>query len=245
MNDPINSLLERYLINGGLMMTPLVLCSFLAVGYAMQGMIRLRRKRVMPPDLLAQARLASTPVARRSFIMSMRGASSPLGRSVWFALKDFIARDEAPDLAEVDALVEDATAQAADEMLDALGGLGTIYTVAPLLGLLGTVHGMIETFYHFGVSNEKSITALGGYISQALIATLWGLGIAIPTYMAMQWLQGKIRRYERMGLPVAARELIVTLYATSEEVAADGASPVGTFTAASRRSSETRPQAQA
>jgi biopolymer transport protein ExbB/TolQ len=199
----------------------------------------------MPPELLAQARLASTPVARRSFIMSMRGAASPLGRSVWFALKDFIVQDEAPNLAEVDALVEDATAQAADEMHDALGGLGTIYTVAPLLGLLGTVHGMIETFYHFGASNEKSITALGGYISQALIATLWGLGIAIPTYMAMQWLQGKIRRYERTELPVAAREMIVTLYASAAEVSEESAPPIGTFTAANRRSSEPRSRAQA
>jgi biopolymer transport protein ExbB len=212
-----DTLLDQYVLNGGILMAPLILCSLLAVGYTLQGLFRLRRRRVMPAVLLTQARQVSSTAARRAFILSLRGNDSPLGRAVWFALKDFAAQDRAPDPAEVDALIEEAAARAADEMYDGVGPLATIYTIAPLLGLLGTILGMIQTFYEFGVRGEKSLAALSIGIQEALITTLWGLGIAIPTYLAVQWLEGRIRRYERHALPIAAREVIVSLSAFAPE----------------------------
>jgi biopolymer transport protein ExbB len=218
----MDTLLDKYVINGGVMMTPLIVCSLLTVGFAFQGVIRLRRRRLLPPAMLAKARQAGTMATRRPFIQSLRDSPSPLGRAVWYALKDYAARERVPDQQEIDGLVEEATAQAVDEMYDKLGLLNTIYTIAPLLGLMGTILGMMKTFYDFGVRQEKSIEILSVGIQEALVTTLWGLGIAIVAFSAVQWFQSRIRRYEREELPLAARQIIVWLYSPAPEPDPDG-----------------------
>jgi biopolymer transport protein ExbB len=213
----MENLFDRWVLSGGIMMVPLILCSLLTVGFMLQWVIRLSRRRLVPPALLAQARQAGNAASRRPFILSLRDSPSPLGRGVWYALKDFAGRDRSPDLAEVDALVEEATAQTVDDLYDRLGMLTSIYTIAPLLGLMGTILGMMKTFTDFGVRQEKSIEVLSVGIQEALVTTLWGLGIAIVAFLAAQWCQSRIRRYERQDLPVALRQIVVWLYAPAPE----------------------------
>jgi biopolymer transport protein ExbB/TolQ len=149
--------------------------------------------------------------------MEMRRHPSPLARAVWFALKDCISQGRAPHLREVDAMVEEGTQLACDEMYDGLGLLNTIYTLAPLLGLMGTILGMMKAFSNFGMQERKSIELLSVGIEEALVTTLWGLSIAVLAFIASQWFQSKIRIYERFDLGAAAREVIVLLYGPTPE----------------------------
>ena len=114
--------------------------------------------------------------------------------------------------------MDEATARAVDEMYDGVVMLSTIYTITPLLGLLGTILGLRTTFYDFAIRQEKSISALSVGIQEALITTMWGLFIAVPAYVAVQWLQSIIRRYERRELPAAVREALVTIYSDPNPV---------------------------
>lgn len=209
---PTQTLLERYVIDGGIMMVPLLLCSLLTIAFTLQGAVRLRRSRVMPPQLLKQARQSNSPITRRPFVQSLRTKPSPLARSCWFALKDIIGQERTPEPRELDALVDDSAALAADEMYDGLNLLTTVYTISPLLGLMGTILGMMKAFFDFGVRQEKSLEVLAVGIQEALVTTLWGIGIAITAFAAVQWLSARIRRYERFELPTATREVLVSLF---------------------------------
>jgi biopolymer transport protein ExbB len=75
-----------------------------------------------------------------------------------------------------------------------LGLMGTIATIAPLLGLLGTVFGMIEAFTVIAVQGAGTPATLGGGISEALITTAAGLSVAIPTILLHKYLTSRVER---------------------------------------------------
>ena len=72
--------------------------------------------------------------------------------------------------------MDQAIVQVSDQMSDSLGMLSTLYTVSPLLGIMGTMLGMMNTFYEFGVRGQKSVDILTIGIQEALVTSLWGLG---------------------------------------------------------------------
>ncbi len=206
-----NTLLEKYVLDGGPMMFILLPLSLLMLGAVLQGMIRLRRGRVLPRRLV---RAAAAAPARHEFIASLAGDPSPLGRVIHQVLRD--RPDQDPSAAELAA----ASADAADDLHDGLGVLATIYTIAPLLGLMGTILGMMDAFYQFTqLAGEQTVGRLSEGIQQALVTTLWGLGIAIPAYVAARWLEGIIRRYERDGLPREAARVLDALGEPADEPA--------------------------
>ncbi|MCL5271317.1 MAG: MotA/TolQ/ExbB proton channel family protein [bacterium] len=208
-----DSLLNKYVLSGGPLMWVLVPCSLLAMGSILQCAIRLRRSRVMGGALNRQARQARTDRQRQEFIEKLSGKANPLARCSWLTFKNFNPAGGHPPRYALEARLDEAAAEVAVEMQDGLGMLATLYTVAPLLGLLGTIHGMIMTFYKFGVQGDKSVESLAVGIQYALVTTLWGLSIAIPVYVAAQWLQGRIHRYERRLLPDAVRDMADALWA--------------------------------
>ncbi len=216
-----NSLFQRYVIEGGPVMYALVPLSLIMLGAVLQGAIRLRSARVMPARLIKQAR-AVDAAGRRQFLRELADDPSPLGRVVWLTLKDHLRQEELPPWEELAPELAEATAEVSDEMHDGIGLLGTIYTVAPLLGLLGTILGMMNAFYRFAqVAAEQTVARLSEGIEQALVTTMWGLAIAIPAFVAAQALQGWIRRYERIHLPKAAQRLIESIYRPTAGEAAD------------------------
>ncbi|MCE5230912.1 MotA/TolQ/ExbB proton channel family protein [bacterium] len=212
-----NTLLQRYVIEGGPVMYVLVPLSLLMLGAVLQSAIRLRSARVMPRRLMKKAG-ALTPAERIGFIKSLASDPSPLGQIVWLTLKDRLHNSDAPDWDELSPVLSNVTADVTDEMYDSVNLLETIYTVGPLLGLLGTILGMKQTFFRFSLSGaDQTVSHLSVGIQQALVTTLWGIAVAIPSYTAAHVFHGWIRRHERDNLPKAAADLIDQIYASSAE----------------------------
>lgn len=215
-----NSLLQRYVIEGGPVMFALVPLSLIMMGAVLQGAIRLRRSRVLPARLIKKAKTLA-PAERADFIKSLADDPSPLGQVVWLALKDHLHSSEPPNWEELAPVITAATADVADEMYDSVSFLEAIYTIGPLLGLLGTILGMKQTFFRFSQEAEQTVSHLSVGIQQALVATFWGIAVAIPSYTAAHILQARIRRHERVDLPKVATLLIESLYSNEETVAAE------------------------
>lgn len=88
--------------------------------------------------------------------------------------------------------IEQAAAQVVHDMERYLNTLGTIAAITPLLGLLGTVVGMIRVFSEIMLQGTGNANALAGGISEALISTAAGLSVAIPTYMFYRYFTRKV-----------------------------------------------------
>ena len=172
---------------GGVLIWPILACSVVAVAIIVERFLSLKRGAVTPPNLLDQAyRLAGRADLSGEVIFEVQ-RRSPLGKILAAGL---INRNE-PRFVMKDA-IEDAGRHVVHDLERYLNTLGTIAAVTPLLGLLGTVFGMIKVFSAitaFGVGNP---TVLAGGIAEALITTAAGLSVGIPTLMFHRYFRGRI-----------------------------------------------------
>jgi biopolymer transport protein ExbB len=114
-------------------------------------------------------------------------ASSPLGRILAAGLMN---RNATRDIMK--EAIEDTGRHVVHELERYLNTLGTIAAISPLLGLLGTVIGMIQVFSAITTQGVGNPAALAGGISQALITTAAGMSVAIPALMAYRYFRGKV-----------------------------------------------------
>lgn len=180
-------------LNGGPVMIPIALCSIVALAYATERSLRLRdgslgsnrfRKRLVDTF--------QTTGPKGALELCEREPSS-LGRVIGAGLRRF----GAPFL-EVEKAVEDAGQREVKRLTANLKPLVVVGMIAPLLGLLGTVWGMIEAFSNIALQDglgKPELLASG--ISQALITTAAGLAVAIPTQAAYFWFKSRIDRFVR------------------------------------------------
>ena len=148
----------------------------------------LRRGRVVPGDLVAQVWKAYRQrQLSNSYIANIRDGS-PLGRIIAAGL---INRNYSRDVMK--EAIEEIGHQVVHELERYLNTLGTIASITPLLGLLGTVIGMIKVFSAITVAGVGNPTVLAGGISEALITTAAGLSVAIPSLMFHRYLSGRVR----------------------------------------------------
>lgn len=177
---------------GGWLMLPIALCSILGLAIVIERAWALRAQQIAPPSLIEQrARLARSPGLATAERAALE-AHSPLGR-VWAAA---VATRDA-DATIRRERIEEAGRQAAHEMSRYLNTLGTIAAITPLLGLLGTVAGMIQIFATMTESGLGNAQALAGGIGQALVTTAAGLCVAIPALVAYRYFNGLV---EKRGL---------------------------------------------
>lgn len=173
--------------SGGWMMAPILACSVVALAIIVERAWALRPKRVVPRDLVAQAwRQAQQGEVTEEAVKALR-ANSPLGRILAVGL---LNRDR--DRPVMKEAIEEAGRAVATELDRFLTALGTIAAITPLLGLLGTVIGMISVFStitSLGVGNPAE---LAGGISQALITTAAGLSVAIPSLIFYRHFRGRV-----------------------------------------------------
>lgn len=180
-------------MNGGPLMVPIGLCSVIAVAYIVERSIRLRGNRLGGRRFgtaLMEA-VKSGGVEQGAAFCADR--AHPLSRILGAGLK----RNGAP-IMEVEKAVEDAGAREVRALSANLKPLVVVAMISPLLGLLGTVWGMIEAFSSIALRDglgKPELLASG--ISQALITTAAGLAIAIPTQAAYFYFKGKIDRFVR------------------------------------------------
>ena len=174
-------------IAGGWLMVPIIACSIIAFAIIAERLWTLRVKRVIPRQLVAQvwdqAKDRKLDVER---LQELR-AGSPLGRILAAGLMNRNASREIMKEA-----IEDTGRHVVHELERYLNTLGTIAAISPLLGLLGTVIGMIQVFSAITTQGVGNPSALAGGISQALITTAAGMSVAIPALMAYRYFRGKV-----------------------------------------------------
>ena len=212
----METLLVKFVINGGPMMVLLIPCSIVTLAAILQHMIRLRRGRVLPVRIRRLLRGEGDVNDRRAGIEGLRDHPSPLAQAIWLTLRKFHLDAKRPDQGRLETQMDVAMVRVGDQMHEGLGVLSTLYTIAPLLGLMGTILGMMDTFYRFGVHQEKSVELLSLGIQQALVTTLWGLGIAIVAFIGAMWVQSRIRRYETAELPEAVLEAVDAIWGETD-----------------------------
>lgn len=172
---------------GGWMMLPIILCSIAAAGIVAERLWTLRPARVTPANLLAQVwRWIKDKKLNNQKLKELR-EDSPLGQILAAGLANSKHGREI-----MKECIEEAAARVIHELERYLNALGTIAGIAPLLGLLGTVLGMIEIFSSFMGSGMANAPMLAGGISKALITTAAGLMVAIPALFFHRYLQRRV-----------------------------------------------------
>ncbi len=175
---------------GGWLMWPILACSVVAMAIVLERLWSLRRRRVMPAGLMAQVWQWQRDQALTPERIQALAQSSPLGRLLSAGL---INRQHSREVMK--EALNDVGRQVVADLERNLNTLGTIAAVSPLLGLLGTVFGMIDIFtviIDAGVGNPG---VLAGGISEALITTAAGLTVAIPSLMFHGYFNGLVSRY--------------------------------------------------
>ncbi|MCW8872821.1 MAG: MotA/TolQ/ExbB proton channel family protein [Xanthomonadales bacterium] len=175
---------------GGWLMAPIILCSILALAIIGERFWALRRANVVPAGVGQQVEdWAARHELDRRHIDQLRSGSA-LGRVLAAAL---VNRHRSRDL--IKEAVEDTGRHVVHELERFLNTLGTIAGISPLLGLLGTVIGMIKVFSAILVHGVGDASQLAGGISEALITTAAGLTVAIPSFFFYRYFKGKITAY--------------------------------------------------
>jgi len=187
--DGGNADMLDFLYRGGILMIPLGVCSTLAVAIIVERFFSLRTSRVIRLDVFQRVKdlLSENQIGEAMTVC--RRQPSVMGRILLTAI---INHERNRD--ELKEIVEDAGRQEVPVLDRYLGVLGTIAAISPLLGLTGTVFGMIRTFT---VISEKGVahpSQLAHGISEALITTAAGLVIAIPTLIFYNYFTSKADR---------------------------------------------------
>ncbi|GAA6168489.1 MotA/TolQ/ExbB proton channel family protein [Sessilibacter corallicola] len=172
---------------GGWLMLPIILCSLAVVGIVLERYWTLTPEKIAPKHLLGEVWGGLQKKQMNAESLKRLKQNSALGAILAAGISNSRhGRDVMKDS------IEEAANQVIHDMERYLGILGTIAAVAPLLGLLGTVIGMINVFTAIMVQGTGNAGALAGGISEALITTAAGLCVAIPAMMAHRFYQRRI-----------------------------------------------------
>ena len=171
---------------GGYLMWPIIACSVIAVAIILERLWTLQEKRVIPASVANHVwELVRENQLDVKQIQQVH-QSAPIGQVFAAGLAYRHASREV--LKEV---VEDTGRHVVHDLERYLSPLGTIAAISPLLGLLGTVSGMIRSFTAItGGTPNAAVLAAG--ISEALVATAAGLTVAIPALIAYRYLRGRV-----------------------------------------------------
>ena len=184
--------LTTYLHQGGFMMYPLILCSIIAIGIILERAYTFRKATALDPEtLLEEIKEAYNKENATAAIKVMEGDNTPYSRIFARGLKN---ADRSPEMIEL-AMTQEA-ANEIPPLENNLLGLKTIITVSPLLGLLGTIAGMIYSFKEVAASGLSSPTAVMGGVSEALVSTATGIGVAVIAVVFYNYYGNLIKRFQ-------------------------------------------------
>jgi biopolymer transport protein ExbB len=196
--------------SGGWLMLPIIACSIVALGIVIERLWSLQRKRVMPEYLMRQIlQLHKDHKLKLADLEKLKG-SSPLGKILAAGL---VNRDHNKEVMK--EAIEEVGRQVVHDLERYLNTLGTIASISPLLGLLGTVIGMIKVFSVIVTAGVGDPGVLAGGISEALITTAAGLSVAIPSLMFHRYFSGLIDRLV-IGMEEQALKLVEVIHGERE-----------------------------
>jgi len=173
---------------GGWLMLPIIACSVIALAIIVERIWSLQVRRVLPKHLVAQVWRWEKIHQLNDERLAELQASSPLGSILAAGIAN---RHENRDVMKES--IEDTGRHIVHELERYLNTLGTVAAITPLLGLLGTVIGMIKVFATITTQGVGNPGALAGGISEALITTAAGMSVAIPTLMFYRYFRGRVR----------------------------------------------------
>jgi biopolymer transport protein ExbB len=175
-----------FFTKGGVFMYPILLCSITAVAIFFERLWNLRQTQVIPRDLVRDVEELIRREKIHEAAMLCQNNRSSLAQIFLVGIKNFGRPREA-----IKEHLEEVGRQEGASLERFVEGLGTIAGVSTLLGLLGTISGMIKIFSV--ISNQAVVNpgSLAGGISEALITTYAGLSVAIPTIVMYKYLQSK------------------------------------------------------
>jgi biopolymer transport protein ExbB len=188
---------------GGVVMYPILLCSIIALAIFLERVWSLSRRRVAPPKLFPHVERLLLQNRREEAVGLCRASDSALGRILLAGLFHLpLGRDRMRES------MRDAADVESGELERFIEALGTIASVSTLLGLLGTISGMIKIFSVISTQQAVNPPALAAGISEALITTFAGLTVAIPSLVAYKFLQARVdaglREIEHVAVRLAA-----------------------------------------
>lgn len=194
---------------GGPLMWPILFCSVLAFGLVLERIFFLHRSRIDTKSFMDQ--IAKT--LRRNRIMEAVDLCEKTSSPIAQVIKMGILKHDRPR-AEIREAIEDAALYEVPRLEKNLGIIATIVRIAPLLGFLGTVTGMVEAFQVI----ERKATSLNpvnpgdlaGGIWEALLTTVAGLCVAIPTLVAYNYLSDRVHQFV-LEIERSATDLIEVL----------------------------------
>lgn len=173
--------------SGGIMMVPIILASIIAAAIILERLWTLQRQRVLPKELTDKVwKLVEGRQLQDKHIAALQ-QNSPLGKVLAAGLEN---RNRPREIMK--EAIEDTGRHVVHELERFLNALGTIAAISPLMGLLGTVFGMIRTFNTITSTGIGNPAAMAGGIAEALITTAGGLAVAIPAVICYRFLRRRV-----------------------------------------------------
>lgn len=192
-------------------MLPIILCSIAAMAIVAERFWTLQRKKILPPELVPQLwRLAKDDKIDDVTLRRIK-LSSPLGSILAAGL---LNKHHGREMMKTS--IEETGRQVVHELERFLNPLGTIASITPLLGLLGTVVGMIKVFAAIMVHGVGDPGILAGGISEALLTTAAGLTVAIPSLIFHRYFERLVDEYV-LNMEEEALKLIDVMAGDREE----------------------------
>jgi biopolymer transport protein ExbB len=192
-----------FLSKGGILVIPIALCSVIALAIFLERIIRFSRLRIHTDGFIEKIGIHIQNKEPDAAAQLAGGTPTPLGRVIVQALEV-----HSGDRETLEAVMSNASAQEIRDLSRYTQALATIGNIAPLLGLLGTVLGMIKAFMVIQQMGGKvNAAVLAGGIWEAMLTTALGLAVALPTMVAHNYIMSRVDRYEAQLYDGAVRFL--------------------------------------
>ena len=182
----------EFLLKGGVIVVPILLCSVLALAIFVERVIRFAWMRSRGAGLAGKITALLEKGKDQEALQLAADSNSPMGRVLVQAID---VKDQNHEM--IETVVVQATEEEVQSLSSYVQALATIGNIAPLLGLLGTVIGMIKAFMVIQQMGGKvNAAVLAGGIWEAMLTTALGLSVALPTMVAHSYLIARIDKYE-------------------------------------------------
>ncbi|UCG50552.1 MAG: MotA/TolQ/ExbB proton channel family protein [Candidatus Latescibacterota bacterium] len=178
------------LVKGGLVMIPLALLSVLGLGVVIEKLINLRTQKVLQREIINCIESVKSPSDIPMAIKICERHDTPFANIVRAGLEE-----SASSLPVVRQAMEDTGRREVKRLSKYLVVLETVAAASPLLGLLGTVFGMIKVFSVISIAGVGQAGLLSGGIAEALITTAYGLSIGIPALIAFNFFDSRVDNF--------------------------------------------------
>jgi len=174
-------------LKGGILMYPIAFCSIVALGVFLERLWSLRKRKVIPQEFLMEIVDMVAKGKIREAITYCKRSDASIAHIAYAGIENYGKKREL-----IKERMEEVGKREVANLERYINVIGAIAGVAPLLGLLGTVSGMIKSFNVISLQGVADPGSLAGGISEALITTAAGLVVAIPAFVMYRYLRNKV-----------------------------------------------------